>query len=49
MDPMRFLESNDDVDVAIMQAIAGEYMRIRQELDENTAKLIANAVWSAVK
>lgn len=49
MDPMRFLSSKDDLDVALMQAIAQEVMRMRTQIDENNAKLISNAVWAAVK
>jgi hypothetical protein len=49
MDPMRFMESKDEMDVAIMQAIAEETMRLLEQRDENLAILISNAVWSAVK
>ena len=49
MDPMRFLEARDDLDSAVMMAVAEEYMRMQEQLDTNLAALIANAVWGAVK
>lgn len=49
MDPMRYLESSDEMDVALMQAIAKEVQRERERMDENLAILISNAVWAAVK
>jgi hypothetical protein len=49
MDPMRFMESNDELEIALMSAIAKEYLDALIDLQENQANLIANAVWSAVK
>ena len=49
MDPMRFLETDDDFEAAIMMAIAEEYMKELAIIHENLAKLIANSVWAAVK
>ena len=45
---MKFLEAKDDFDTAVMQAVAEEYLRLKDQLDQNLAAHIANAVWGAV-
>jgi hypothetical protein len=49
MDPMRFLETPDEFEAALMLAIAEEYMHELIVINENLAKMISNAVWAAVK
>lgn len=46
---MRFLETTSDMDVAIMQAIAQEAHEMREQMHQNLAAMISNAVWGAVK
>lgn len=49
MDPMRFMEASDDMDIAVMRAIAEEAQEMREQMYQNLATMIANAVWGAVK
>lgn len=46
---MKFMEATDDMDIAVMRAIAEEVHMLHQQAQENLAIGIANAVWGAVK
>lgn len=46
---MRFLESDNFVDQAVMFYISQRWIRRRQELDKSLAQDIANSIWKAVK
>lgn len=46
---MRFMDSTDDMDLAVMRAIAEEVHEMREQMYQNLAIMISNAVWGAVK
>jgi len=47
MDPMRFLETESELERFVMQVIAKKYVEISDRQDRNRAVLIANAVAKA--
>lgn len=49
MDPMRFLESEDPVEVMIMLAVARRWFKRRLELDRNHAREIISALAKSMK
>lgn len=49
MDPLVFLETEDDLKRLIMTNIARRYRDHRERIDKNLAAMISNAVWGAVK
>lgn len=46
---MRFLESKDPEEIALMQAIADEYLEVKDHMNKSLATHIANSVWGAIK
>jgi len=46
---MRFLESKDPEEIALMQAITDEYLEVKELMNKNLGTHIANAVWGAIK
>jgi hypothetical protein len=49
MDPMRFLESEDPVEVAVMWIIADHWLKVRYEQQKVLAHEIVKALAEAVK
>lgn len=49
MDPMRFLESEDPIELAMMLAISDRYFRLRRDLDQQLATMIINKLAEAWK
>ena len=44
MDPIRFLKSEDPMEILMMQAIAQRFHEQQMKLDQSRANMIANAV-----
>lgn len=49
MDPLRFLESTDPIEVAVMWKIVDRYFTRLSELQESQAVKITNALGKAIK
>jgi hypothetical protein len=49
MNPVEFLETEDDLKRVLMQTIAKSFRDQQVKDDKGRANLIANAVWGAVK
>jgi hypothetical protein len=49
VDPLRFLEATDPVEVAIMISIARHWQKLRLQLEESLANQIINALSKAMK
>jgi hypothetical protein len=49
MDPVEFLETEDELKRMMMSAIARNFREQQAKDDKGRANLIANAVWGAVK
>ena len=49
MDPIDFLTTTDSDRRLAMQAVAARVLSLSQKQDLNRARMIANAIWGAVK